>query len=582
MPTLDWIGKKAVINHHQDVPYRLIHCDSRLSAGDPDAGNLLVEGDNLDALKALLPYYAGKVKCIYIDPPYNTGSEEWIYNDNVNSPQIVKWLGEAVGKEAEDLSRHDKWLCMMYPRLRLLREFLTDDGVLLCSIDDNEAIYTRILLNDIFGTRNFVAQLVWEKGRKNDAKLFSVGHDYIFAFARNVAALESVVWRSPKEGVVEIATEYHRLKNEYGNEFESMSKALSEFYARLPKGHPSKKYSRARNADERGVWRDNNISWHGGGGPKYDIIHPVTGRACKVPDDGWRFVEETMKQKIADGYVIFREDHTKPPIYKSYIYMEKGLPSENTEYEGQSEVLGSVFYRHTQPSNDVMKSIFGEKVFPNPKDHEILARLIRYVTSGSKNCIILDSFAGSGSTGHAVLELNHADGGSRRFVLVEVDKKTASEITSIRLARVIDELEKNASPAVTSQCSGFRYCSLGEPLFDADGGISPSVTFPDLAAHVFFAETGQPIPKKAQVGNPFLGAFQNRAVYLLWSREGASKPGAHKDNMLTIETLAALPPPTADFSGERVVYADGCTVSPERLARDKILFKQVPYRVAGN
>jgi adenine-specific DNA-methyltransferase len=311
MPTLDWIGKKTVVNHHQDVPYRLIHCEGALSAGDPDAGNLLVEGDNLVALKALLPYYAGKVKCVYIDPPYNTGNENWIYNDNVNSPEIQKWLGETVGKEAEDLSRHDKWLCMMYPRLRLLREFLTDDGILLCSIDDNEAIYTRILLNDIFGARNFIAQLVWEKGRKNDAKLFSVGHDYIFVFAKNLSMLENTTWRSPKEGVVEIATEYHRLKDTYGNDYASMSKELAKFYAGLPKDHPSKKYSRARNVDERGVWRDNNISWHGGGGPKYNLIHPLTEKPCKVPDDGWRFVEESMKQKIAEGYVVFREDHIR-------------------------------------------------------------------------------------------------------------------------------------------------------------------------------------------------------------------------------------------------------------------------------
>src|SRR5437763_14101957 len=141
MPRLDGVGKKAVVNHHRDVPYRLLHCDKALSAGDgqrADAGNLLVQGDNLAALKALLPYYAGKVKCIYIDPPYNTGNENWVYNDNVNSPEIRRWLGQTVRKEAEDLSRHDKWLCMMYPRLALLREFLTEDGAIFVSIDDNE------------------------------------------------------------------------------------------------------------------------------------------------------------------------------------------------------------------------------------------------------------------------------------------------------------------------------------------------------------------------------------------------------------------------------------------------------------
>jgi adenine-specific DNA-methyltransferase len=328
---------------------------------------------------------------------------------------------------------------MMYPRLRLLREFLTNDGVILCSIDDNEAAHTRLLFNDIFGTRNFIAQLVWEKGRKNDAKLFSIGHDYIFVFAKNISALKDVEWRAPKDGIVEIATEYHRLRIEFKNDYDAISKGLSHFYAGLPKDHPSKKYARAKNADERGVWRDNNISWHGGGGPKYDILHPVTGKPCKVPDDGWRFVEDTMREKIAHGFVVFREDHTKPPIYKSYIYMKDESPSADDvlDNEGQREVLGSVFYRHTQPSNDVIRNIFGGKSFPNPKDHEILARLIRYVTKDSKDCIILDSFAGSGSTGHAVIDLNIADGGQRRFVLIEMDKNIASDITSFRLEKVV-------------------------------------------------------------------------------------------------------------------------------------------------
>jgi adenine-specific DNA-methyltransferase len=235
MPVLDWIGKKAVVNHHREVPYRLIQCDKSRSVGDVEAGNLLVQGDNLEALKALLPYYAGKVKCIYIDPSYNTGSEAWVYNDNVNSPEIRQWLGRVVGKEAEDLSRHDKWLCMMYPRLRLLREFLTEDGVVLVSIDDNESSHIRLLLNEVFGPKNFVAQLVWEKGRKNDAKLFSLGHDYIFVFAKNLPALADVEWRSPKEGVTEIAAEYNRLRADLGDDYDAMSRGLAAFYKQLDK-----------------------------------------------------------------------------------------------------------------------------------------------------------------------------------------------------------------------------------------------------------------------------------------------------------------------------------------------------------
>ncbi len=185
MPMLNWIGKEAVVEHHKQVPFHLLRCNPDLSVGESGSGNLLIEGDNLLALKALLPYYAGQVKCIYIDPPYNTGNENWVYNDNVSGPEILEWLGKAVGKEAEDLSRHDKWLCMMYPRLVLLHRFLRQDGSLWMSIDDNEAQYARVILDEIFGNRNFVAKLTWQKrvSPANDAKYFSSDHEYILVYA---------------------------------------------------------------------------------------------------------------------------------------------------------------------------------------------------------------------------------------------------------------------------------------------------------------------------------------------------------------------------------------------------------------
>ncbi|MEW6554358.1 MAG: site-specific DNA-methyltransferase [Actinomycetota bacterium] len=187
MPALDWIGKKAVVNHHREVPYHLLRYEEELSAGNPESGNLLVQGDNLIALKALLPFYAGKVKCIYIDPPYNTGNEKWVYNDAVNSPEIRSWLGKVVGGEAEDLSRHDKWLCMMYPRLSLLREFLREDGAIFISIDDNEVQSLRFIMDEIFGPRNFIATIIWQKifSTKNTARHLSESHDYILLYARN-------------------------------------------------------------------------------------------------------------------------------------------------------------------------------------------------------------------------------------------------------------------------------------------------------------------------------------------------------------------------------------------------------------
>jgi len=191
MPVLDWLGKSAVINHYNEVPYRLVHCNGSLSSGEKDSGNLLVQGDNLLALKALLPHYAGQVKCIYIDPPYNTGNEGWVYNDNVNSEEIKKWLGKVVGKEAEDLSRHDKWLCMMYPRLQLLKEFLRDDGIIFISIDDNAMPYLRLVMDEIYGDKNFVAQLptIMNLKGNNDQFGFSGTHEYTLVYAKEINKL---------------------------------------------------------------------------------------------------------------------------------------------------------------------------------------------------------------------------------------------------------------------------------------------------------------------------------------------------------------------------------------------------------
>ncbi len=198
VPTLNWIGKDAVVRHHKEVPFRLLEANPKLSHGDPASGNLIVEGDNLHALKALLPRYAGKVKCICIDPPYNTGNEGWVYNDNVNAPEILRWLGQTVGKEAEDLSRHDKWLCMMYPRLVLLKQFLNDDGAIFVHIDDNEVASLRMLMDEIFGRNNFVACNVWQKrySRENRGAIGDV-HEYLMVYASNPERFQSVRNRVP-------------------------------------------------------------------------------------------------------------------------------------------------------------------------------------------------------------------------------------------------------------------------------------------------------------------------------------------------------------------------------------------------
>jgi adenine-specific DNA-methyltransferase len=418
--------------------------------------NVFIEGDNLEVLKLLQKAYFGKIKMIYIDPPYNTGGE-FIYPDKYaeSLDTYLAYTGQ-VDDEGRKFSTntdssgrfHSRWLNMMYPRLYLARNLMREDGIIFISIDDNEITNLRELCNEVFGEENFVATLVWEKGRKNDAKRFSVGHEYLVGYAKNLQLIEEIVapWREPKEGVAEIVQEYNRLKAVHGADFDAISAGLIEFYQALPKDHLSKKYSRSRFVDSRGIWRDNNISWPGGGGPKYELRHPVTKLPCKIPDDGWRFIESTMKERIREGFVQFREDHTKSPFLKSYLYVEPDTSAGLADDGGEKyQVMGSVFYRHSQPSNDVIKGIFGEKIFENPKDHEILARLIRYCSG--KSDIILDFFAGSGTTAHAVFELNQRDGGNRKFILAQLpeptgrnDFPTIAAIARARIRRVSESI----------------------------------------------------------------------------------------------------------------------------------------------
>ena len=491
---LTWPGKADCFKTIQAPSLATLRPMAEESVHFDTSENLIIEGDNLEVLKLLQKSYLGKVKMIYIDPPYNTGND-FIYPDNYSESlqTYLEYTGQvdAQGKKFStntdtDGRFHSKWLNMMYPRLHLARNLLTPDGVLLVSIDDMEVDNLARLCNEVFGEENFVARLVWEKGRKNDARRISVGHEYIAVYARNLQFIEEELppWREPKEGVAQIVEEYEHLKATCGADCRAISMGLVRFYETLPEGHPSKKYSRSRFVDRRGIWRDNNISWPGGGGPRYDLPHPKTGKPCKVPDDGWRFVEDSMLRKVRDGYVEFREDHTKTPFLKSYLYIEPGAAVSEIDQAGEKEqVLGSVFYRHSQPASDVMKDLFSEKIFENPKDHTVVARLIRYCTDPDST--VLDFFAGSGTTAHAVLDLNKQDGGNRKFILVQLpeptgrtDYATIADITKERVRRVIKKLDDEeakagkqlsltdkAAPAPKPQGRGFRVFKLAESNF---------------------------------------------------------------------------------------------------------------------
>lgn len=537
MPTLDWIGKQAVVNHHREVPYRLVHCDGELSAGDPEAGNLLVQGDNLEALRALLPYYAGKVKCIYIDPPYNTGNEGWVYNDNVASREIKAWLGQVVGNESEDLSRHDKWLCMMYPRLQLLRDFLREDGAIFVSIDDNANHLLKMVMAEIFGLSRFVAEVAWRHSdnSSNNVTQFSQDHNTILIFGKSRG------WRP-----------------------------------RFLNDPEKRKHFKNPDNDPKGPWFDGNPVNNPALRPtlQYDLTGP-NGETIKHPPNGWRWSRETVEHKLSTGELRFSDDG-KRLLRRTYLSDMEGLPPSTLWTDVKQT-------GHTRSAKYDLRAIFGDgystDFFPTPKPKQVVQRVLELSTESSD--LVMDSFAGSGTTGHAVLDLNKQDGGARRFILVEMENAIARDVTAERLRRVIDGYDKGGDPErpVESLGGGFRFCRLGVPLFNEFGDIADAVTFPDLAAHIFFAETGVPIPHRAQ--SELLGTHQGRVVYLLFDEINREVPQEAAGNVLTPDRLDALPPPPEGFEGVCVVYAEGCTVSADRLKAAGVVFKQIPYQVDG-
>lgn len=526
MPTLDWIGKKAVENHHLEIPFKLLKCNKELSAGDIDSGNLIVLGDNLHALKALLPYYAGQVKCIYIDPPYNTGNEKWIYNDNVNSPEIQRWLHETVGKEGEDLSRHDKWLCMMYPRLKLLRKLLSEDGVIFISIDDNEVHSLRLIMDQIFGSNNFISQIVWKKrkGGGNDSFFVAVDHEYVLVYCRR-SSIHQDKWRVD---------------------------------------YDEKYLKRYKEIDEDGRFYWDTLSRAGLNNP---IIYDVECPDGSVIKNGtWQISktqfeikkkEESIKiEKNKDGgWTVFHK--VRMPVGKVFrsIYMDET----------------------NKDAADQMLNIFGDKkYFSTPKPSHLIKSLISLVTDS--NSIILDSFAGSGTTGQAVLELNKEDGGNRKFILVELEENIAQGVTAERIRRVINgytiEKPNGTKEEVEGLSGGFRFCKLGEPLFDQYGNIREDVKFEELARHIFFSETGLPLPEEKIKRSPFIGTYNGTAYYLLFNGILGDKT-VNGGNILTSIVLSKLP----KHIGPKVIFGEGTRISPLRLKREEIEFKQLPYAV---
>ncbi|PKO93304.1 MAG: site-specific DNA-methyltransferase [Betaproteobacteria bacterium HGW-Betaproteobacteria-10] len=551
MPTLNWIGKEAVVKHHKEVPFRLLEpvpelsCDKVMRSGIPGdgaggdpkvvqskaaSGNLIVQGDNLHALKALLPRYAGQVKCIYIDPPYNTGNEGWVYNDNVNSPEIRRWLGEVVGKEGETLDRHDRWLSMMYPRLVLLKQFLRDDGAIFVSIDDNEVATLRLLMDEIFGAKNFVATVLWQKvySPKNSARHFSEDHDYIVVYAA-----KADTWKPNLLGRTEAQDAAYK--------------------------NPDN--------DPRGIWKTSDLSarnFYSDG--TYSVTTP-SGRIIDAPPKGryWTISKKRFHELDRDNRIWWGKKGDSIPQFKRFLTDVKDGVVPQTMW----------FYKdvgHTQEGKkellDLVDFDTSDDVFITPKPTRLIQRILQIATD--KDSLVLDSFAGSGTTGHAVLKQNAEDGGNRRFIQVEMDAGIAKNVTAGRMNRVVTGYTNAKGNAVEGLGGGFQFCRLSaEPLFTAEGQIRSDVTFAQLAEFVWFAETGSGYT--GQGDSPLLGVHEGRGIYLLYNGILKDKSIAG-GNVLTGPVFDVLP----KFAGPKVIYAAANRIGG-RAAREGITFKQTPY-----
>jgi len=444
---LTWAGKRDAFRNVQVPSIATLRPQPTESVNWDSTENLIIEGDNLEVLKLLQKPYHGKIKMIYIDPPYNTGNE-FIYPDNFREGldeylRYTKQLSEegtATSTNKDTSGRyHSNWLNMMYPRLFLARNLLREDGVIFVSIDDHEVHNLRLLMDEVFGEENFVAALVWDRNRKNDAKYFSVGHEYMLVYFRNEVALteKNVIFRGEKEGVEEVHVLFEKLKKEHASNWDAVRQDLLEFYAKIPPNDPRSPITRFKKVDEKGPYRDDgNINWPGGNGPKYEVIHPETLKPCKLPISGWRYPRpERFWEEVQKNRIVFGPDETTVPRVRTNLF------------ENHDQVMGSVHFSYAQTSANKFNALFdGERVFDNPKPTDDIKRLIAYVTESDD--LVLDFFAGSGTTAHAVLDLNQQDCGNRKFILVQLPEKTENpqyptiaHITRERVQRVIAKLQ---------------------------------------------------------------------------------------------------------------------------------------------
>jgi len=504
MPILQWLDREKHVRAAEAISYRLLEADDALSAGDADTPNMLIQGDNLEALKALLPYYAGRVRCICIDPPYNTRSAFEHYDDNLE---------------------HSQWLAMMYPRLALLREKLAEDGSIWVTIDDNEAHYLKVILDEVFGRSKFVANIVWQKkyARQNDAQQFSTSHDHILVYGK------SNLWRPNK----------------------------------LPRNQKQiKGYSNPDN-DRRGLWQSVVYTCAKSRQERpnlyYPIVHPKTGKEVWPSETRvWAYDHARHLEHVAENRLWWGANQEKDkPRLKSFL-----------EDVGNGVVPDTLWLRDDSGDNQDAKreihTLFGSDAFGTPKPEKLMQKILTIATK--KDDLVVDSFLGSGTTAAVAHKM------ARRYIGIEMGDHAVTHCAP-RLREVIEGEQGGISgTADWKGGGGFRFYRLGAPVFDAEGRINSGIRFSHLAAHVWFSETHTALHKKPR--GPLLGRHNGAAYYLLYNGVlGDKRPDG--GNVLTNRVLSELPA----HAGLKVIYGEACRIGPARLKDLGIVFKQTPYDV---
>ena len=545
MPTLEWIGKDKVVNHHQQVPYRVLEAQYTHNAERSE--NMIIRGDNLEALKSLLPKYEGKVKCIYIDPPYNTGNEGWVYNDNVNDPRIKKWLGEVVGKEGEDLSRHDKWLCMMYPRLKLLHKLLADNGAIFVSLDYHEQPVMRLVMDEIFGVSNFVSEIacVNKPSGRSDDKYIATAHESIIVYRKSPKL--TLGGFEPEEKI----TKRYNKKDSDGRLYrEEDLRKRGSHDERTDRPNLFYPFFYNQETDDLIIGSNDEQTPEG-----YIRIEPMKSKGV---EGTWRWGQDTARAQKSYIHPRYMPNKRQWSLFEWEYLDERGTAKPTTLWDFKdvnSERGTEMFIKYLG---------FNKGDFPNPKPVGTIQRILQIATSN--NDIVLDSFAGSGTTGQAVVSMNKKDGHNRKFILVEM-MDYADTITAERVKRVIDGYGsgKNAVPGTGGD---FTFYDLGEMLLLPNGNLNENVSADKIREYVYYMETKEALSEGSN-GNPyFMGAGRGAAYYFYYEKEAITT--------LDYDFLATIPERADNY----IIYADLCTIPTEELAKHSITFKKIPRDIA--